>query len=262
MTMAQAAAADPQRVAIFGATSGIATAVARQLAEGGARLVLIGRDPTGLEATAADIRVRGAAEVATVRADFADAAALPGAADAAWRAFGGLDLAFVAYGSLPDQAAAASDVRLAEEALRLNFVSPCLLCDLLAARFERQASGGAIAVVTSVAGNRGRRSNYLYGAAKGGLQRYLEGLRHRLFAAGVRVLDVRPGFVRTRMTAHLAGGGPLWASPDRVARDILRVVRKRGRRGGPAVLYTPWFWRAVMAGVRGLPAPLFHRTSL
>ena len=97
MTTAQATTDDPRRVAIFGATSGIATSVARQLAEGGARLVLVGRDPAGLEATAADLRVRGAAEVATVRADFADTAALPGAADAAWRAFGGLDLAFVAY---------------------------------------------------------------------------------------------------------------------------------------------------------------------
>jgi hypothetical protein len=262
VTTAQATTDGPRRVAIFGATSDIATAVARQLAEGGARLVLVGRDPAGLEATAADLRVRGAAEVATARADFADTAALPGAADAAWRAFGGLDLAFVAYGSLPDQSTAASDPRLAEEALLLNFVSPCLLCDLLAARFERQDSRAAIAVVTSVAGDRGRRSNYLYGAAKGGLQRYLEGLRHRLFTAGVRVLDVRPGFVRTKMTAHLASGGPLWASPDRVARDILRAVGKENRRGGAAVLYTPWFWRAVMAGVRGLPAPLFHRTSL
>jgi decaprenylphospho-beta-D-erythro-pentofuranosid-2-ulose 2-reductase len=257
VTATPPAAAPLRRVAIFGATSGIASAVARSFAEArGARLVLVGRDAAALEAMAADLRVRGAGEVAVQLADFAATTSLPEVAAAAWEAFDGLDLALVAYGTLPDQAAAEADPRVAEAALLLNFVSPCLLCGLLASRFEKSRSG-TIAVATSVAGDRGRRSNYVYGAAKGGLQRYLEGLRHRLHGAGVAVLDIRPGFVSTRMTEHLARGGPLWAEPERVARDIVRAVES-----GRAVLYTPWFWRGVMAVVRGLPRPLFHRTPL
>ena len=259
--MSAAAAAPPprsRRAAIFGATSGIASAVARRLAEAGAELVLVARDAGAVEAVAADLRIRGAARVATVAADFARTDSLRDAAAAAWEALGegGLDLALIAYGSLPDQRAAEADPGLAEAALQLNFVSPSVLSGLLASRFEARRAG-TIAVVTSVAGDRGRRSNYIYGAAKGGLQRYLEGLRHRLAAAGVGVLDIRPGFVATRMTAHLPQTGPLWATSDRVAQDILRAVD--GRRD---VLYTPWFWRGVMLGVRSLPRPLFHRTPL
>lgn len=254
---ATTAAARPRRVALFGASSGIATAVARRLAEeGGARLLLVGRDAGALEAAAADLLVRGASEAATLQADFQRTGTLPALIQAAWDTLGGIDLALIAYGTLPDQTAAEADPGLAEAALTLNFVSPCLLCGLLAPRFEAQRAGSIVAI-TSVAGDRGRRGNYIYGAAKGGLQRYLEGLRHRLHGAGVQVLDVRPGFVSTRMTAHLPQRGPLWAEPDRVARDILRAVE-----GGHAVLYTPWFWKGVMAGVRGLPRPLFHRTRL
>jgi hypothetical protein len=117
---------------------------------------------------------------------------------------------------------------------------------------------GVIACITSVAGDRGRGSNFVYGSAKGGLQRFLEGLRHRLHGSGVAVLDIRPGFVRTPMTAQVAqDGGPLWATPEQVAADILRAVA--GRR---AVLYTPWFWRWIMLIVTSLPRPLLHRTRL
>src|SRR4051794_21920107 len=229
-----------RRVAIFGGASGIATSVARQLAGERARLLLLGRDITILEAAAADLRVRGAAEVAVLQADFARTQTLPDLARASWEAFGGLDLALLAYGTLPDQAMAEADAALAEAALIVNFVSPCLLCNLLAPYFEASRAG-SIAAITSVAGERGRRSNYIYGAAKGGLQRYLEGLRHRLYPVGVQVLDVRPGFVVTRMTAHLEQTGLLWAQSDRVARDILGAIGT-----GRAVLYTPWFWRGVM----------------
>ena len=209
-----------------------------------------------LSSSAADLRVRGAAEVAVLQADFAQTRTLPDLARDAWKAFGGLDLALLAYGTLPDQAMAEADAALAEAAFIVNFVSPCLLCNCLAPYFEG-SHAGSIAVITSVAGERGRRSNYIYGASKGGLQRYLEGLRHRLHPAGVQVLDVRPGFVVTRMTAHLEQVGLLWAQPDRVARDILRDIGTKR-----SVLYTPWFWRGMMAGVRNLPRPLFHRTRL
>ena len=245
-----------RRVAIFGATSDIATAFMRREAQAGARLFLVGRDRAMLEAAAADLEVRGAGAVAIHVADLADPAALTATADAAWTAFAGLDVALIAYGTLPDQEAAARDPAVAEQSHMINFVSPCLLCGTLANRFEAQGAG-AIAVMTSVAGDRGRKSNYVYGAAKGGLQTFLAGLRHRLQAADVQVLDIRPGFVATKMTAHLPRGGPLWAAPDRVAADIARAIERKR-----AVLYTPWFWRCIMAVVRTLPRAVFHRTQL
>jgi short-subunit dehydrogenase len=244
------------RIGIFGATSDIAVAFARRQAERGARLVLVGRDQPMLEAAADDLRVRGAGDVVVQTADFGDLAALPAVATAAWSACDGLDVALIAYGVLPDQARAEHDAAEAARSHLVNFVSPCLLAGELANRFEARRCG-TIAVITSVAGDRGRRSNAIYGAAKGGLQIYLSGLRHRLFAAGVAVLDVRPGFVATKMTAHLPQGGPLWSAPARVAADIERAIARRR-----AVLYTPWFWRFIMAIIRGLPRAVFHRTRL
>jgi short-subunit dehydrogenase len=120
-----------------------------------------------------------------------------------------------------------------------------------------QAQGsGTIAVVTSVAGDRGRQSNYVYGAAKGGVSRFLEGLRHRLHQAGVKVIDIKPGFVDTPMTAAFRKG-PLWVGPEQVAKDIERAL-DRNR----ADVYTPWFWRWIMLAVRALPNALMHRTKL
>lgn len=245
----------PSKAAIFGATSGIAAAVARRLAAGGTRLVLVGRDAEAIAAMARDLKVRGAPEVVELAGDFLAPDTLGDLADRAWKAFSGLDFALVAYGSLPDQGALEGDPAAVPPMLALNLSSPAVLALHLARHFEAQRSG-VLAVITSVAGDRGRKSNFLYGAAKGGLQRFLEGLRHRLAAAGVQVLDIRPGFVATRMTEHLPQSGLLWAQPDKVAADILRAVERRR-----AVLYTPWFWRLILLIVRALPRPIFHRTS-
>ena len=245
-----------RRVAIFGATSEIAVAFGRICAEAHDTLVLVGRDSEALERLAADLKVRGAEAVALLPGDFNHISGLKEVAEESWAVFGGLDLALIAYGVLPEQKEAIADPTVAAAALHINFVSPALLCDLLAARFEA-AKAGTLAVITSVAGDRGRQSNYVYGAAKGGLQFYLEGLRHRLAKAGVPVVDIRPGFVATRMTAHLPQGGPLWATPERVAADMDKAVRR-----GSAVVYTPWFWRLILMVVRALPRPLFHRTKL
>lgn len=255
MTLADTASR-PMRAAIFGATSGIAAAVARRLAAAGAALVLVGRDGEAIAASARDLRLRGAPQVVEIAADFAALGSLGDTVERAWHALSGLDLALVAYGSLPDQRALEADPPAAAPVLALNLTSPAILALHLAPYFAAQGSG-VLAVITSVAGDRGRQSNYLYGAAKGGLQRLLEGLRHRLHAAGVQVLDIRPGFVATRMTEHLPQGGLLWTEPDRVAADILRAVERRR-----AVLYTPWFWRIILGIVRALPRPVFHRTSL
>jgi short-subunit dehydrogenase len=249
-------AQSPQRVVIFGATSGIAAAVARNFAATGASLILVGRDAEAITAAARDLRVRGAASVTEIIGDFTALDSLGDLAERAWSASSGTDVALIAYGSLPDQAGLEADPGGVAPMLALNLVSPAILALHLARRFETQRSG-VLAVITSVAGDRGRKSNYLYGAAKGGLQRLLEGLRHRLHAAGVQVLDIRPGFVATRMTDHLPQQGLLWAQPEKVASDIVRAIRRRR-----AVLYTPWFWRGILVIVRGLPRAVFHRSQL
>lgn len=244
------------RVAILGGSSAIAVAVARRYAERKARLVLVGRDMAALERERADLLVRGAERVELQQADFAAFAGLSEVARAAWAAFDGLDVALVAYGSLPDQAECVALAEAAAAALALNFNSPALLVGELANRFEAERAG-VIAAISSVAGDRGRQSNYVYGAAKGGLQRFLEGLRHRLHPAGVTVLDIRPGFVSTPMTAHLPQTGPLWATPEKVAGDIVAAIDRR-----KAVLYTPWFWRFILLIVTSLPRSIFHKSKL
>jgi decaprenylphospho-beta-D-erythro-pentofuranosid-2-ulose 2-reductase len=246
----------PRRVTVFGATSDIAVCVARGYARAGARLVLVGRDLQRLDAHAADLRIRGAAAVVCQQADFAQLTELPEVAARAWGEFDGIDVAIVAFGSLPDQVTAQASAERTAAALALNFVSPAVLLDELAPLFALQKSG-VLAVITSVAGDRGRKSNYIYGSAKGGLQRFVQGLRHRLYAANVTVLDIRPGFVISKMTAHLSTSGPLWATPEKVATDILKAIDNRR-----ATLYTPWFWRPIMMIVRLVPGPFLHRTSL
>jgi decaprenylphospho-beta-D-erythro-pentofuranosid-2-ulose 2-reductase len=252
-------APDPnaRAIAIFGATSDIAMAVARKYAEAGWRLVLVGRNADAMTTAQADLKVRGAAAVTVQIADFVKLNTLPAVAEAAWSEFGGLDIAFLAYGTLPDQAASEADAATAEAALLANFTSPVLLLSEIARHFTTTRRRGVIAAISSVAGDRGRMSNHIYGAAKGGLQRYLEGLRHRLYIAGVAVLDIRPGFVSTKMTAHVPQGGPLWATPEKVAADIVKAITARG-----AVLYTPWFWQGVMLIIRSVPRAIFHRTKL
>jgi decaprenylphospho-beta-D-erythro-pentofuranosid-2-ulose 2-reductase len=243
-------------VAIFGATSGIAVAIARIYAESGARLVLVGRDSAAVDAMAADLNVRGAGDIRLLQADLGNAAQLPEVAELAWNALGGCDVAIVAYGVMLPQEQAEQQPEAAETMLRLNFVSPAVLIGLLANRFEAQGRG-TLAVITSVAGDRGRDSNYVYGAAKGGLQRMLEGLHQRLASKNVRVVDIRPGFVSTRMTEGLDRRGPLWAQPDDVAQDIVRAVD----RGSP-VCYTPWFWRLIMMILTAMPRFIFYKLPL
>ena len=245
---------EPRALAVFGATSAIAERVARLYAAEGARIFLAGRRRDRLEAIASDLQVRGAAAAATFEIDLDDVSRHGEMLDACWERIGAPDHALIAYGTLPDQREAERSAEVAGRHLHTNFVSPAILLNLLA---ERMAGGSAIAVITSVAGDRGRRSNYVYGAAKGGLSRFAEGLRHRLAAKGVRVVDVRPGFVDTPMTDGMAKGGLLWASPERVARDIKSAIERRNGR-----VYSPRFWRYVMAIITRIPGRLFHKTSL
>jgi decaprenylphospho-beta-D-erythro-pentofuranosid-2-ulose 2-reductase len=244
-----------ERILIVGATSAIAEAMARLCAGEGARLVLAARNQTRCEQIAADLRTRGAAEVRMLGFDAREPDRLEPLIDAAWSAFDGLDVALIAHGTLPDQAACQQSVGLTFEALQTNALSVIGLLVPLANRMA-DAGHGHIAVIGSVAGDRGRQSNYVYGAAKGCLAVFLEGLAHRLYPLGVRVLTVKPGFVDTPMTAAF-DKGPLWAQPDDVARAILRAIRR-----GATELYTPWFWRWIMLLIRLLPRWVFFRTKL
>lgn len=243
------------RVLLIGATSAIAHAVARDYAGRGARLMLVGRRLDALNANAADLRVRGAAEVevATLDADRIDEHAAVIAQ--AWQRWGGFDVALLAHGTLPDQTQAQASVAATLACLQTNATSVIALLTELANRFEAQRRG-VIGVISSPAGDRGRASNYVYGAAKAAVTNFASGLRHRLFASGVRVVTVLPGFVDTPMTASFPKG-PLWAKPERVAADIVNALDRRN-----GALYTPWFWRWIMAIVLHLPTALFLRSKL
>lgn len=244
-----------QKVLIIGATSAIAEASARLWAARHASLFLVGRRAEQLEVIAADLRVRGAALVECLVMDACDTAAHATMLDAAEAALGGLDIALVAHGSLPDQKACEASVELTLKEIDTNALSVIALATRLGDRFEKQGNG-TLAVISSVAGDRGRQSNYVYGAAKGMVSLFLQGLRNRLEKTGVQVLTIKPGFVDTPMTAAFPKGA-LWARPESIARGIVRAVD--GKRD---VVYLPGFWRMIMLIIRHIPERIFKKMSL
>lgn len=244
-----------KRIVIFGATSAIAKAVARLYAKEGSSLYLVARNPEQTEALAHDLKTRGAKEVRHIIADLAkldDHAAIVASVK---RDFPRIDVALIAHGVLPNQAECNRDVTKTLDAMTVNFLSPVSLLTLLANEMEAQGSG-AIAVISSVAGDRGRQSNYAYGAAKGGLSIFLQGLRNRLHAKGVAVITIKPGFVDTPMTAAFKKGA-LWAKPEQVAKGIVKAIEKRRDEA-----YLPSFWKWIMFVVRQIPESIFKRLSL
>lgn len=245
--------AEPERVFIAGAASAIAQATARLLAARGASLHLVARDRLKLEAVAADLRARGAACVSSTVADLDDFSRHGALFDEAFAQLGGLDVAFVAHGVLPDQARCEQSFAQTLATMNTNLLGAISLAGEAA---NRLGHGATIVVIGSVAGDRGRASNYVYGAAKAGLAVFLDGLRHRLHASGVNVVIVKPGFVDTPMTRNFAKG-LLWTSPESVARGIVRAIDRRC-----GVVYLPGFWRYVMAGIRALPERIFLRSRL
>lgn len=244
-----------KRILIVGATSAIAEAAARRFAAEGAALALLARDPDKLEAVATDLSVRGAEAVHAFTFDAGD----PGAHGRVWEealaALGSLDAVLVAHGTLPDQGACQASPEQTLDTITVNFLSPVAVLTRAGEYFEHEGRG-CIAVISSVAGLRGRPSNYVYGSAKGGVTLFAEGLRARLAKKGVSVVTILPGFVDTPMTAHLPKG-LLWASADSVGRAVHRAM-KRGRD----TVYTPWFWRWIMLVIRLIPSPIFKRLDL
>jgi decaprenylphospho-beta-D-erythro-pentofuranosid-2-ulose 2-reductase len=243
---------------ILGATSGIAQAICQVLAARGCRLVLAGRNGGELERLKNDLQVRHQTVVECVHFDALDFASHAVFVERCTSAFdGGLDGAILCYGYMVEQQLAQSDFAAAQRTIDVNFTSAVSVLERLAFYFSARRRG-VIAAISSVAGDRGRQSNYIYGASKAGLSAYLQGLRNRLSKSGVHVLTIKPGFVATAMTDGLVNPkSPLLASPERVARHIDRAIRLRRN-----VIYTPWFWRPIMLVIRSIPEVLFKRMKL
>jgi short-subunit dehydrogenase len=243
-----------QRIAIFGATSAIAQHVARRLAERETRFFLVARNAARLDAVAGDLRARGA-EVDVTTADLdvtADHAALAATID---ERLGGVDVAVFAQGVLGDPEEYDTDGLAAARVIHTNLTAPVSLLTFVSERMASRGSG-CIVGLSSIAGDRGRRSNAVYGASKAGFSAFLSGLRSRMLGLGVHVMTVKPGPVDTPMTAAMPRDRP-FASPDVVARDIVRAIDRRSD-----VVYTPWIWRFVMLAVRLIPERWFKKLAV
>ena len=235
---------------VIGATSDIGRAIARKLAAGGCALQLAARDPAQLRREMRDLRARAGATVTAHRCDVLDE-------DGGISLLDTLDplpdVAVCVVGRLGDQAESQRDGSAAERVMRTNYVGPALLTGALAERFERRGSGVLVGV-SSVAGERGRASNYVYGSAKAGFTAFLSGLRARLAASGVHVATVKPGFVRTRMTDGMDLPARLTATPEEVAAAVVAAIRRPRD-----VIYVRRVWRPIMFVLRALPERLFKR---
>lgn len=244
-----------EKILIIGATSAIAEATAQRFAAQGASLYLLARNQERLGTLACDLRIRGANKVAYAEFDACGFDRHQPLLEGVIAELGGLDTVLIAYGTLSDQKACEQSVDLTLQELNINALSIIALLTRLAPHFEVQGEG-CIAVIGSVAGDRGRQSNYVYGTAKGALSIFLQGLRNRLHKNGVQVLTIKPGFVDTPMTADFSKG-PLWASVEKVALDIEKAIEQKRN-----VLYTPSFWFLIMAIIRSVPEVVFKRLSL
>jgi len=248
-----------RRIVIVGATSAIAEHCARLwLAQAPADLVLVGRSDVRLRRVASDLAVRSPeSHIECQIADFTDATAIGHAVSTAC-AVRPPDIVLVAHGSLPDQGACQADLQSSQEAMVINGLSPALFAEAFAARME-DAGPARLILIGSVAGDRGRQSNYVYGAAKGLLERYAQGLQHRLALGGsaLHVVLLKPGPTATPMTAHLTAQGQRLAPVEAVARNIVRGAAK-----GSAVVYAPSKWRIVMLVIRSLPNAIFNKLKI
>lgn len=242
-------------VAALGATSGIAVACEREWARDGADLRLVGRDPAKLDRLAADLAARTTGAVTTVVADLGTPDGVRAALDEVF-AVGPVDVLLVAFGAMPAQEVADADPAAAYLLLHLNGTMALLAAHDAVLRMIG-AGRGRVVVLGSVAGDRGRKSNYLYGAAKAMVATGVAGLQHRTAGTEVGVTLVKPGPTATAMTEHLRDGGMRLAKAETVARDIVRAVD-----AGRPVVYTPRLWQLIMTVIRLLPRRVFERTDL
>lgn len=251
----QTLARSSRKMLIVGATSAIAQETAKLFAHNGDALFLVGRNSDRVQAVADDLKIRGAGKVDYAILDLNDFERHGPLIDQAAASLDGLDTVLIAHGTLGDQQASQQDFAVAQRELKTNLLSVISLLTSLANRFEEQGYG-TIAVISSVAGDRGRQSNYVYGTAKAATTTFLQGLRNRLSKAGVTVITIKPGLVDTPMTAHLKKG-PLFVGPEVIGRGIYQAIQQQ-----KDVVYLPWFWWGIMTVIKAIPEAIFKRLSL
>lgn len=244
-----------KKILVVGATSAIAEQTCRIYAARGDALFLVARNPNRLEAIRQDLQLRGAHNTGIATLDINDIQQHDRVLQLAWQALGEVDVVLIATGTLPDQLACQDSVAKTLDEFGTNATAVIALLTPLANHLQTQGRG-TLAVISSVAGDRGRQSNYLYGAAKAALTTFLGGLRQRLVKHGVNVVTIKPGFVDTPMTREFKKG-PLWAKPETIARGIVRSIDHR--RG---TVYLPWFWSFIMLIIRHIPESIFKHMKL
>jgi decaprenylphospho-beta-D-erythro-pentofuranosid-2-ulose 2-reductase len=245
----------PRKILVLGATSGIAEATCRIWAAQGASLFLVARNAAKLAAVAADLKTRGASYVDTAVADLDDTDKHAELLAHAVNSLTGMDIAYLAHGILGDQTEAEQDFNTAAQIIHTNFMAPVSLLTWLA-NFCVQRHAGTLAVLSSVAGDRGRKSNYLYGSSKAGLSAFLGGLRNRVDREGVTVLTIKPGPTKTAMTAGMPKSEK-FADADSVAESIVTAIDKRKN-----VLYVPFQWQPIMFIIHNIPERIFKKLNL
>ena len=242
-----------KRIVIVGASSAIAAHCARLWADEGAHFILVGRELSRVQQVADDLRVRSPqSTIEEAQIDFNDTADIKSLV--AHAAQSTIDIVLIAHGNLPQQPECETNLDTACDALLVNGLSPVLFAEAFAAQLTKQGSG-TLAVIGSVAGDRGRKSNYVYGAAKGMVERYLQGLQHRVAGSAVKIVLIKPGPTATPMTAHLPQRG--LASVESVARSIVN-----GIAAGRPVVYAPAKWWLIMMVIRHLPRFVFNKLDI
>lgn len=250
-----AASREPKRILVLGATSGIAEACIHQWANRGDHLFLVARNSNRLAAVAADASTRGAGFVDTAVADLDRTEHHADLLAHAVNSLGGLDVAYVALGVLGDQPKAERSFHDAAHIIHTNYTAPVSLLTWLA-NYCAQRHAGTLAVLSSVAGERGRKSNYVYGSSKAGLTAFVDGLRNRIDREGVRVMTIKPGPVKTSMTAGMKGQEG-FADVNKVAASLVKAIDQ-----GQDVVYVPGKWRVIMSVIRLIPERVFKKLNL
>ena len=242
-------------ILVIGATSAIARSISRLYAIKGAKIFLLARNEERLRESTVDLKLRGASDAKALDYNAENTNNHSKIVDAAVQFLGSIDIALICHGNLPNQEACQADYRKAEDAIRVNGLSVISLCTEIVNQLRTQKKG-TLVVITSVAGERGRQPNFIYGAAKSMVSTYLQGLRGSLLKDNIHIVDVRPGLVDSPMTAHIKKGA-LWSSAESIAPSIIKGIRKKR-----SIIYTPWYWRLIMLLVCMIPEAIFKRIKI
>ena len=243
------------KIIIIGATSAIARSTARLYAEQNSQIFLVGRDEGRLRELKADLELRGANSIENLTLDITNCNEHANVINKSIQFLGHIDIAIICHGSLPDQKKCESNFREIEKTININGLTTISFCTEISKQLELQKAG-TLAVITSVAGDRGRQPNFIYGAAKSMVSTYLQGLRGKLLPFDVHVIDIKPGLVDSPMTAKFEKGA-LWSTPELVAIDIVSGIKKKRH-----TIYTPSYWRFIMAAVCSIPEVIFKKIKI